>query len=341
MHLRSRGESSAMRFIQVGVGGFGAQWLGALNGDQRASLVALVDTDESALAAARQQTELPRSACFEDFRTAFEQVEADAVLNVTPPSVHREVALAAFERELHVLTEKPLADSMEHAREIVEAAEASDLTLMVSQDYRFYRWVKTIRHLLHQDGYGPPDNIYLRFARGLRVQGWRLTMEHPLLVDMSIHHFDLMRAITEREPLSTFAVTWNPGWSWFEHHPCCMAIFQFEDNIKVCYDASWVSQGRTTSWSGYWRVECAETTIELLSDSVHVVHTDYPDEDVEIELRDMPCEGMAYSLVEFQNAVKEDREPETSGRRNLNSLAMVYAVLESSETGKPVALEQD
>lgn len=329
-----------MRFIQVGVGGFGAQWLKTLESDQRASLVALVDINESALEAARRETGLPESACFDDMQTAFEQVEADAVLNVTPPAVHPEVATAAFEQDLHVLTEKPLADNVEHAREMVEAADEAGLTLMVSQNYRFSRWVKTVRHLLYEDGYGPPDNVYVRFARSLQVQSWRLSMEHPLVVDMSIHHFDLMRAVTEREPRSAYALTWKPKWSWFQHHPCCMALFEFEDDMRVCYDASWVSRSRNTSWAGYWRIECADATIEVRSEKVHVVDPHYPDEDAEIELHGMDCEGREYSLVEFQTAIQEGRQPETSGRENLNSLAMVYAVLESSDSGERVMFEE-
>lgn len=329
-----------MRFIQVGVGGFGAQWLKTLESDGRASLVALVDVREAALDAARKQTGLPESACFDDFKTAFEQVEADAVLNVTPPSVHADVAMAAFEQDLHVLTEKPLADNMEHARQMVEAADEADRTLMVSQNYRFCRWVKTVRHLLYEDGYGPPDNIYVRFARSLKVESWRLSMEHPLVVDMSIHHFDLMRAVTEREPASAYALTWRPKWSWFEHHPCCMALFEFEDDMRVCYDASWVSRSRNTSWAGYWRIECSGATIEVRADKVHLIDPNFPDEDAEIDLRGMPCEGREYSLMEFQEAVREERQPETGGRENLNSLAMVYAVLDSSHNGERVLFEE-
>ena len=329
-----------MRFIQVGVGGFGAQWLKTVQADQRASLVALVDVDEPALKAARKETGLPESACFDDFETAFEQVDADAVLNVTPPHVHSEVAMAAFDQGLHVLTEKPLADNMEHARQMVEAADDAGLTLMVSQNYRFCRWVKTVRHLLYEDGYGPPDNIYVRFARSLQVQSWRLSMEHPLVVDMSIHHFDLMRAITEREPQSAYALTWKPKWSWFEHHPCCMALFEFDDDIRVCYDASWVSRSRNTSWAGYWRIECEEATIEVRGEKVHMVDPQFPDEDAEIEMRGMESEGREYCLLEFQTAVQEERQPETSGRENLNSLAMVYAVLDSSDNSKRVLFEE-
>jgi len=329
-----------MRFIQVGVGGFGKGWLGRVRSDERASLAAIVDVDRAALESARQETGLSEGACFEDFRRAFSEVQADAVLNVTPPAVHHKVALAAFERGLHVLTEKPLADTMAHARQMVTAAEEAGLTLMVSQNYRFRRWVRTIRYLLREDGYGPADNVSVRFARAPRFEGsWRLAMEHPLVVDMSIHHFDLMRALTGREPLSVYAVTWRPSWSWFKNDPCCMAVFTFQGGLTVSYDASWVARGRQTGWDGYWRVECADATVELLAETVHVILADQPNKDAEIELHEMPCENQDYALFEFQNAVAEGREPEAGGRDNLNSLAMVFATLKSASTGRPAKID--
>jgi predicted dehydrogenase len=198
-----------------------------------------------------------------------------------------------------------------------------------------------MHHLIGSGRFGRPDNVVVRFAKAPRFEGsFRLKMEHPLVTDMSIHHFDLMRAVLEREPVSVYAVTWRPEWSWFEHDPCAVAVFQFEDGLKVLYEGSWVARGRQTSWDGQWSVELAEALIELRDDSVHVVLADYPDQDSQVELHEMPCEGQAFSLFEFQRAVAEGREPETNGRDNLNSLAMVFAVLESARAGRPVQISE-
>jgi len=326
-----------MRFIQVGAGGFGRTWLPRMLKDRTASLAAIVDVDEAALEAARELTGLGPDRCFSDFRTAFDAVKAEAVLNVTPPAVHRDVALAALERGMHVLTEKPLADSMEHAQQMVAAAEAAGRTLMVSQNYRFRSWVRTMRSILDSGSFGRPDNVVVRFARAPRFEGsFRLKMEHPLVGDMSIHHFDLMRAVTGREPVSVYARTWRPEWSWFEHDPCAVALFEFEDGLKVLYEGSWVARGRETTWDGYWAVECSDALIELREDQVHITPAEHRDQDTRVELHQMPCEGQDYSLLEFQRAIAEGRRPESDGRENLNSLAMVFAVMESARTGAAV-----
>jgi len=327
-----------MKFIQVGVGGFGEKWIGVLKTDDRAEVVALVDVDEEALAGARRRAGVSGKACYTDLRVALADVDADAVVNVTPPALHHEVALAAFERGLHVLTEKPLADNMDHAEQMVEAADKAGRTLMVSQNYRFNPWAKTCRRLLDPGQFGPPDSIYLRFAKAPQFKGFRTTMEHPLVIDMSIHHFDLMRAITGLEPVLVYATTWNPPWSWFQNDACCMAVFQFEQDVKVCYDATWVARSRQTTWDGYWNISCEKGAVELIQDKVYLFEAEYPDQEVEIEMHRMPCTGQAYALHEFQNALEQGREPESSGRENLRSLAMVFATVESATTGKTVEI---
>ena len=328
-----------MRFIQVGVGGFGRTWMPHMQRDRKASLAAVVDTDREALEAARELTGLARSRCLSDFRKAFETVEADAVLNVTPPSLHHEVALAAFERGLHVLTEKPIADTMANGRRMVEAAQQAGVTLMVSQNYRFRPWARTMRRLIGSGQFGPPDSMSVRFAKAVRFEGsFRLKMDHPLVRDMSIHHFDLMRALTGREPTTVYARTWQPSWSWFDGDPCAAALFEFDGGLEAVYEGSWVSRGRETTWDGYWCVECPQAVLELRGERVHVTPAEHPDTDSEVELDHGPASGQTAVLAEFQQAVAEGREPETSGRDNLVSMAMSVAVMESSRAHRPVRI---
>ena len=260
--------------------------------------------------------------------------------------MHHEVALAAFEHGLHVLTEKPLADSMHHAQMMVAVAEAAGKTLMVSQNYRYRPWARTMRELIQSGEFGPPDNISIRFAKALKFDGsFRFQMAHPLMRDMSIHHFDLMRAVTGREPVSVYARTWKPTWSWFEDDPCAAAIFELEGGLKAIYEGTWVTRGRETTWDGYWSVECPGAVIELRSDRVHVIPAEHPDEDALVEMPQEVRSGQSAVLVEFQRAVAEGAEPETSGRDNLRTLAMCFAAMESSRTGLPVEvagiLQQD
>ena len=330
-----------MRIIQVGVGSFGPTWLERIQRESGSTLAALVDLDPEALERARARAGLVASQCFTDYRDAFAEVKADAVLNATPPRVHHEVALAAFEAGLHVLTEKPVADTMANGRLMVQAAQDAGRVLMVSQNYRFRPWARTMRELITSGKFGAPDSISIRFAKALTFDGtFRFTMDHPLVRDMSIHHFDLVRALTGREPISVYARTWRPSWSWFEHDPCAAVLFEFEGGLEVVYEGSWVTRGRETTWDGYWNVECEDAVIELRGDRVHITPAGHPDQDTEVEIGSRTASGQTAALIELQESIIEGREPETSGRDNLRSMAMSFAAMESSDRRRPVSIEE-
>lgn len=330
-----------MRITQVGVGGFGQTWLGRIQRDRSASLTALVDVDPDALRAARDETRLPASHCFEDYRTAFDEIAADAVLIVTPPEFHHEVALAALSKGLHVLSEKPMADTMEHARLMVKAAEEAGRTLMVSQNYRFRPWARTLREVLQSGKLGAPDSLSVRFAKCFGGDAPPdKKVRYELVRDMGVHHFDLMRSLTGREPVWVFGKTWQPQWSWFGPDACAAAIMEFEGGLRVVYEADWVTRGRETTWDGYWCVECPQAVIELRGERLHVTPMGHADQDTELALHAEAGTGQTAVLQEFQRAVTEGREPEASGRDNLKSLTVCFALTQSARTGARVAVNE-
>ncbi len=323
-----------LRVIQVGVGGFGRGWLNVLKNAEDVRPVALVDVNEEALRKAAETLQLSPSQCFTDYGRALREVDADAVVNVTPPPAHREVALKAFQRKLHVLTEKPLADSMASAKEMVAAAERAGRILMVSQNYRYRRWARTLMRIVAEKQIGAVNACSVRFAKAPAFTGsFRLQMEYPLLVDMSVHHFDLMRAILGQDPVDIYVRSWNPPWSWFKHDARCLAIIGMAGGTNVVYDASWVTRGPETSWDGKWRIEGSKGTAELRGDKV-ILCKDAKTEEA-VELAHLPAENQDYSILELKRAIETKTAPETSGAQNLPTLAMIFAALDSASAGQP------
>lgn len=327
-----------MRFIQVGIGGWGETWLPPLQRHRTAKLVGLVDRTADVLEKARQQTGLSTDQCFTDYREAFDKVQADAVLCVLPASLGHQAGLCAVEHGLHVLTEKPLADTMTHARALVSAASHADRTLMVSQNYRFRPWARNMRHMVCGGQFGALDNMAVRFARSLRPKGVDRVTGHPFVREIGTHHFDLMRAITGRNPVRVYSRMWQPGWSWFDTDASACAIFEFAGSITALYEGTCVTRGHETTWDGQWRVECREAVIELRGGDVVIIKSERPDEQTQVEFQRVPVSGQTAVLDEFVSAIADKREPECSGRDNMVTLAMGLAVEESSRTGRPVDL---
>ena len=90
----------------------------------------------------------------------------DALVVLAPNRLHYGYAMAAIERGLHVLCEKPLAMTSAEARRLTDAAEAAGLVTMCPFTYRFMpvsRWLKE----LVDDGYlGRPYHLNLRYFAG-------------------------------------------------------------------------------------------------------------------------------------------------------------------------------
>jgi predicted dehydrogenase len=127
--------SQKLRVGIIGMGFYAASshipWLRATG---RAEVVAAARRDAHRLELARQELGIPHT--FTDWREMLDQVELDAVVVATPHNYHREPAVAAMERGLHVLLEKPLASTVADSCAILAAARQSDRVVAMGVNRR-------------------------------------------------------------------------------------------------------------------------------------------------------------------------------------------------------------
>lgn len=133
-----------------------------------------------------------------DWRALVRRPDVDAVIVSTPPALHAEMSLAAFDAGKHVLCEKPLARSPEEAREIVAAAGAHDRRLATGFNYRFYPSFALARRLLDRGIIGELDHVraYGGYSATSHNQPWVHdvgTVGGGALRDIGIHLIDLTR----------------------------------------------------------------------------------------------------------------------------------------------------
>jgi predicted dehydrogenase len=338
-----------LRIIQAGMGGWGRDWAkSVIRKDGQVSLVACVDAEPSSLALAKKELGMPSNSYFTSLAAAMEAVDADAVLVTANLPGHVPLALEALGAGKHVLLEKPFAPSLDEARKVVEVAEKQHRVLMISQNYRFFPAVQVVRDLLRSGSLGAVGAVSVDFRRnanGAPREGNRhFTLHQPLLADMSIHHFDLMRIMLGQEPVEVMCRAWNPPWSNFVEPAAAFATITFDGGAVVSYRGSWVSPGPKTPWAGEWRMECAGgeiawTSRDDLGASVdRVTVRPLGKRAHRLELPALPRIDRAGSLAAFAGAVESGKEPESSGRDNLGSIRLMYAAIEASITGVPVRL---
>jgi predicted dehydrogenase len=342
-----------MRILQVGMGSWGRYWLRRMVPQvPEAEVVGCVDVDPEALALTREQVEVPTAdRFFTSLPAALSATEPDAVLVTTTLAHHVPVARAALESGRHVLVEKPFAPSVAEARELVDLAEARGLVLMVSQNYRYFPAARGAAGLVAQGGLGDLYEVEIDFRHRSTVveaEGRRGHRElaQPLLMDMSIHHFDLLRLVTGREPERIDCHAWNSPWSGFDGPPSAVATILFP-GVVVSYRGSWVNRGEDTPWAGEWRMtfehaEVSWTSRDLRGSTAgeQVLVRPQSGKPYASALPAVRLLDQAGSLAEFVDAVRTGREPESSGRANLGSLALALAAVESSERGAPVDLDR-
>lgn len=337
-----------IRLAQVGIGNWGRNWVASvIRRSEDAALVACVDVDADALVQAQQLLDISPEQCYPTLQSALESVEVDAVLITGSLPSHVPLALEALLAGKHVLLEKPFAPTLAEARQVVETAAKRGRALMISQNYRFFPAVRAVIELVRGGKLGAIGAVAIDFRRyrnGSDAKDRRYyQVWQPLLVDMAIHHFDLMRVVLGQEPTQISCRAWNPPWSKFVEPASAAATITFDGGAVVNYRGSWVSPTPRTSWSGEWHIECEKGEIAWFSrdDAApdHVSVRRIGKHPRSVPLPEEPLRDRLGSLSSFVQAIYTGQEPECSGRDNLRTLELMLAAVESANTGVPVSLD--
>ncbi|SFR58464.1 Gfo/Idh/MocA family protein [Halogeometricum limi] len=144
--------------LRVGIVGGG--FIGKAVGEgfvehEDAAVVAVVDIAEDVLEEAGEELGVDADSQYTDYETMLEAEELDAVLIGTPHTLHYDQILAAFERDLHVLCDKPLTTDLDDARDLVERDAERDEVLMVGYQRHLYPAFRAAKEVWNEDGREP------------------------------------------------------------------------------------------------------------------------------------------------------------------------------------------
>ncbi len=104
----------------------------------------------------------------EDYRKLLDEVELDAVVVASPHTLHYEHALAALERGLHVMCEKPMTTSAAHARRLVEVAEEQGVEIVIPYGWHYTPYVQEARERLSDGAVGTIEFVQCHMASPIR-----------------------------------------------------------------------------------------------------------------------------------------------------------------------------
>ncbi len=341
-------KSKPLRLLQIGMGGWGRSWAESVVPKLKTvKAVGWVDAKPDALEAAQNVLKLPKKSCFTNLKNALEVLDVDAVLITASAVVHAPIAIEALNAGLHVLVEKPFALTLEDARIVNEVARVQKRIVMVSQNYRFQPAPQLVAQLVRDQTLGQVGVVHVDFRRDNMYPSPdmpHLQWAQPLLLDMAIHHFDLMRFILQQDALELYAHAWNPVWSLYRDPASATVNIGFENNTVVNYRGSWVSPGKVTPWAGEWKLECEHGEISFTSrdnnapDMVKI--RKFGKRERKLELPNLEFVGRVGSLNAFAEAIRTGTEPATSGRDNIKSLQLSLEAIRSAQEKRVISIEK-
>ena len=339
--------------IQVGTGGFGREWCRSFLPpnveDGLVEVVAAADVNPAALENAREFLALPAERCYTDVRRAFEEAEADFCTVVVPPSAHEEIVDLALDQGMDILSEKPIADTLEASVRIAAKVKAAGRKMGVTMSHRFDRDKTTLRELVRSEDSGPLDYLVCRFTCDCRKHGdwgaFRHDIPDTLMVEGAVHHLDILADLAGSRCRTICARTWNPEWGEFAGDSQGLVLMDFENGARAFYEGAKTNAAGLNWWGNeYIRAECRDAT--LVMNHRRIERFRYPGgqtaegEGEEVPLLERGKWSHAWLVEKFARWLGGGGRMETNVEDNLQSVALVFSAIESSRRGGPVEVQE-
>ena len=336
--------------VMVGCGAMSKGWLQALRDTpflaETVTMTGFVDLDPALARSRADDFGWSDAATGGDLDAMLTQLKPDLVFDVVVPPARQGVVETALRHGCHVLSEKPMAETLETAQRLIALAADAGRLHGIVQNRRWLPGIRRAQGLLASGALGELTAVHCDFFIGAHFGGFRDAMDHVLLLDMAIHTFDAARFLTGQDAIAVYCRETNPKGSWYAHGAAADALFDLTDSVVMTYRGSWAAEGANTAWESTWRI--IGTMGTLLWDGndgfeARVVDADdgflRPTRAIPIpELTDALITGHAGVIADFVAAVQDGTPPLTPGTDNIKSLAMVLSAIESADTGRRVTL---
>jgi predicted dehydrogenase len=322
----------AITVAVAGVGARGSDWVREIKAAPAFELVACVDADSRALERASQSFQIPAPQCFLDLDKAISETSCQAVVIATPADCHTQDCETALSHRLAVLVEKPFTDSLAEANHLVLLAESKAVPLLVAQNYRYLRSFRTVRRVIREGTLGRIGMVVCQYYRvphkmSASLEGSR----QSALWGMGVHHLDALRYILGTEVDGVIADSFTQPWTQLPEGASTRAMISFSSGARAFYSATYESSGHEFFENGQefyarfvgelgtlhvfqrWLMLCAKGKLPRL-------------------IRRGPREVTEEQILleKFEQAVLGRAEAASSGRDNLQTMAILEACVRSA-----------
>ena len=329
-----------VRYAVVGAGWFGqAAVLPAFaNARENSELAAIVSGDAEKRKALSSDYGVPAHP-YEQYDDLLASGSVDAVYVVSPNALHREHAIAAARHGVHVLCEKPVADTAVAAEEMIAACDRAGVLLMTAYRLHFEKAHLQAVDLLRKGTIGEPRVMMATLTQQVDPDNSRLDANlggHPLL-DVGIYCVNAARYLFRAEPTEVTAFVATGNDPKFKQVPeMVSAVMRFPGERLASFTCGFgeakASACRVIGTTGDIRLDPAFNYTGERAMTVTVggksKDTKFPD-----------CDQIAPEIVYFSDCIRNGRRPEPDGREGLIDLWIIEAIKASALKGMAVPLQ--
>lgn len=282
----------------------------------------------------------------DDWQAALSRADVDVVDVCVPDSLHTGVVLAALAQNKHILIEKPLADTLENAKILLDACEGYPHKTMVGHicrfDIRYERAFESIR-----DG-SLGEIIYISSKRNSPTLGAkRYAGLCKLITHSGVHDIDLVRWLTGKEFENVYAASravrmCNEGFP--GALDSIQAVFKLWGGITYSLENTWALPDRYPSYiDASMQIVGTKSAVSMdFGDQGYRVYSnegcEFQDVSYWTESFGVRKGDLRLELEHFLDCVRYDRTPRCSVRDGYEVAYAAIKVLESAERGEVVEI---
>jgi len=338
-----------LRGAVIGCGFFAANQINAWRDIAEAEIVALCDLDGERLREAGRRFGIGR--LYQDAARLFADERLDFVDIATTVSSHRPLVELAARHGVPTICQKPFAATPDDAQAMVAACAAAGVPLMVHENFRWQTPIRAIRHMIDSGRIGEVFWGRISFRSAYDVfsgQPYLAAGERFIVEDLGIHMLDIARFLFG--DVASLAARTRRVNQAIRGEDAATMLLGHESGATSIVDCSYASRLEAEPFpETLVEVDGSLGTIRLRQGyEMIVIDRDGTDRlDVAPPLlpwAQPPWHAIQESVLAIQRhwieCLRTDREPATSGRDNLRTLALVEATYRSAAAGRTVALAE-
>ncbi len=322
----------AIRIVVVGMGPRGQDWWREIQNASGNVPVACVDIDPAVLQKVCSRGLVKSKQCFTELAEALDKNECDAVIVATSHGSHVAPSELALSRGLAVMVEKPFTLCLREAVELVTLAEQKGATLIVTQNYRYLRSFRATRRLISEGVLGAVGMVICHYYRVPHAMSPSLAnLTNSALWGAGIHHLDALSYTLDQRYTGVLAESFTTPYGKLPRGGSMQMLLTLESGTRAVYSSTYESSGHQFFEHGqefYARFVGERATLHVFQRWLILCESGKLPRLVRRGPRTWTEERVL--LNQLERALVAGEEPDSSGRDNLQTMAVIEACQRSA-----------